>query len=270
MAGSYRAIWRHKLKWLSYFAAMLRRTAGLRNRWMLLRCMCRAVAERAGWRGRPREYRLTLEGAVFHLDAARRDIVAYAPIWIARDYEADARFVPRPGGTVVDVGAHVGFFTVRAARAVGAGGRVYSLEPDPATFGRLERNVRANGLSHVSVFQCAVSNYEGRLSFLSDAHSTESRASTKPADNRILVPCITLDAFVRQQGIDRIDCLKIDAELSELQILECAQERALPQSRAVIVEIHDYRWVPTVDATMARSGLTKVREHNGVHFYCRT
>ena len=45
------------------------------------------------------------------------------------------------GGTVLDVGANIGFITVRAARAVGSQGRVIAIEPHPERFHYLERNI---------------------------------------------------------------------------------------------------------------------------------
>lgn len=50
----------------------------------------------------------------------------------------------RPGDTFVDIGAHVGYFTVRALRQVGATGTVIAVEPRAATVELLTRNVRAN------------------------------------------------------------------------------------------------------------------------------
>jgi FkbM family methyltransferase len=53
----------------------------------------------------------------------------------------------RPGDVFVDVGANIGVHAIVAARAVMPGGRVYALEPNPATFRALERNVAANGFN---------------------------------------------------------------------------------------------------------------------------
>jgi len=60
---------------------------------------------------------------------------------------AESRLVDhllRPGDTFVDIGAHVGYFTVRALRRVGAGGTVIAVEPRTDVIALLERNVRTN------------------------------------------------------------------------------------------------------------------------------
>jgi FkbM family methyltransferase len=70
------------------------------------------------------------------------------------------RLVDR-GDHVVDLGANVGWYTRILAEAVGSAGRVYSVEPIPRTFRFLEYSVRALGLRHVTLFNCACSNREG-------------------------------------------------------------------------------------------------------------
>src|ERR1035441_6724268 len=56
----------------------------------------------------------------------------------------------RPGMTVFDIGAHVGHYTLLAARIVGPTGRVYAFEPEPENFALLKRNVELNGYKNVT------------------------------------------------------------------------------------------------------------------------
>lgn len=67
----------------------------------------------------------------------------------------------RPGMTVIDVGAHVGWFTLVASRAVGPAGRVLALEPDPANLALLRHNVTRNDLSNVEVVGAAAGAARG-------------------------------------------------------------------------------------------------------------
>ena len=59
----------------------------------------------------------------------------------------------RPGDTVIDVGANVGYYTLLAARKVGPRGKVVAFEPDPESFSFLKRNVKANGFTNVVLEQ---------------------------------------------------------------------------------------------------------------------
>lgn len=258
---------RRALRWLRYFAVMLRDAPGLRNRVRLLGCIAATLFAYCGlpiFRG---PVRLALDGGLFEVDPGRADLSAYAPIWIDREYEPDPRFVPPRGGTVLDIGGQIGFFTVRAAQAVAAG-RVYAFEPDPVSNRRLRANVEANGLSNVVVIPSAVAGEEGTVHFRAAAHSVDSRI-VAAAGKGIEVACTTLDRFVEERGIARIDCLKIDAESSELQILGAAGKLALPRTVSAIVEVHDRAWIREVDGIMAAHGLAKVHSHSLLHFYTR-
>src|SRR3954447_8262154 len=66
------------------------------------------------------------------------------------DWEIDEatlfRALIRPGATVLDIGAHVGYYTLLSARAAGRRGRVIAFEPHPANAGLLRVNVQRNRL----------------------------------------------------------------------------------------------------------------------------
>jgi hypothetical protein len=66
-----------------------------------------------------------------------------------------AQSVLKPGDTAVDIGAHIGFFTVQMAAAVGATGRVYAFEPFDANADLLERSLAENRFEDRVIFQRA-------------------------------------------------------------------------------------------------------------------
>jgi len=127
-----------------------------------------------------------------------------------------------PGMTVLDIGANVGFFTLLAARQVGATGRVYAFEPDPRTFRYLQQNIRNNAMEAiVTVAQVAASDTEGTATFFlskgaflsglfSSAFSTGDGATTTT------VQTVRLDE--RLSGV-KIDVVKMDIEGAELHAL---------------------------------------------------
>src|SRR5262249_26777278 len=69
----------------------------------------------------------------------------------------------RKGGSVADVGANWGYFTLVAASAVGSTGSVLAFEPDPRQFAALSHNVALNAFQCVTAEQAAVSNAGGRV-----------------------------------------------------------------------------------------------------------
>jgi FkbM family methyltransferase len=132
----------------------------------------------------------------------------------------------RAGDVMVDVGANVGFFTLRAAAAVGSGGRVYALEPVPANVAALRRNVELNGFANVEVMAVAVAALPGTLVLGLEDHTgtdlapgrdgTSGNYTEGGAGARVEVEAVTLDAVLdRVAGDEPVRVLKIDVEGGE-------------------------------------------------------
>jgi FkbM family methyltransferase len=71
----------------------------------------------------------------------------------------------KPGMTVLDIGAHIGYYSLLAARAVGPAGHVYSFEPEPRNNALLRKNIAANGLKNVNIIDVAASDAAGTHDF---------------------------------------------------------------------------------------------------------
>jgi FkbM family methyltransferase len=128
----------------------------------------------------------------------------------------------RPGMTVVDVGANIGYICLTAARLVGDEGRVLSFEPTPAVAQRLRENILLNGFSQVTVVEAAVSSAPGTLRFYKSEDDPEANTLFSNHDNFITVPGVTLDDTLGQIGMSRVDLLKVDAEGAELDVFRGA------------------------------------------------
>jgi tRNA A58 N-methylase Trm61 len=74
------------------------------------------------------------------------------------NYEPDIQkvFKPKPGEIVIDVGAHIGYYTLKAARAVGTKGKVIAIEPNPENFHLLRNNVILNRFYNVMTLPIAI------------------------------------------------------------------------------------------------------------------
>jgi len=123
---------------------------------------------------------------------------------------------PKPGETVLDIGAGAGAEIGPFSRMVGPRGRVIAVEPDPLAFRRLTKLVRALGLKNVTLRQTAVGASEGTACLTQDgvAGATNRLDSDLGADG-LAVPLTTLDALVEQLAITRVDYLKMNIEGSE-------------------------------------------------------
>jgi FkbM family methyltransferase len=152
-----------------------------------------------------------------------------------------------PGATFVDVGAHVGYFTLLASRCVGAAGQVLAFEPTASTARVLARNTRGRG--NVRVVEAAVWSAAGEL-VLNDhgvAYSAYNSAfqSRLPAAVRARtaittrrVPAVLLDDYSAATGV-RPDVVKVDAESAELHVLRGMRRLLAEQRPVVTLEVGD-------------------------------
>lgn len=129
----------------------------------------------------------------------------------------------KPGMVVVDVGAHIGYFSLLAARKVGSTGRVYAFEPAPLNYSLLIRNITLNGYQNIVPVQKAISNHEGTATFFlhpdSVAHSLLAETCGR-ATKAIEVETITLDRFLTAEGWPPVHLAKLDIEGAEPAALE--------------------------------------------------
>jgi len=130
----------------------------------------------------------------------------------------------QPGMLVVDIGAHVGYFSLLAAELVGSGGTVYAFEPEPNNHALLKKNIELNSYSNIHAIRKAVSNKCGStqlfLSALDSGSHSIYAAAARGVTGNSLVSTTTLDAFLKGQGWPSVDLVKIDVEGAELTVLE--------------------------------------------------
>lgn len=130
----------------------------------------------------------------------------------------------KDGMTVVDLGAHVGYYTVLASSLVGSSGRVYAFEPDPVSYRYLVRNVEANHCANVVPVNRAVADRTETSGFFHDPYGAESHLTERPAPGTVDVQTSTLDDFFRRQGWPPVDLVKMDVEGSEGAVLSGMRE----------------------------------------------
>ncbi len=126
------------------------------------------------------------------------------------------------GDIVVDIGAHVGYYTLLMAQLVGKNGKVYSFEPDPVNFQLLKKSVEINGFENVVLIQKAVSNITDKVKlFLGDNDSAINRiydAKLGDAKESIDVESIRIDEYFKEND-ELVNFIKIDSEGSEVKII---------------------------------------------------
>ena len=150
-------------------------------------------------------------------------------------------YKPRPGDTIVDIGAGRGEDVFAFARAVGPAGRVWAIEPHPVSFRILRRFCALNKLENVTALNFACVDRPGDLQIeplpVWESNYVRGGAAT-PASHP--VKAVRFDDLAARQRIGRIDYLKMNIEGAERQALPGCRE-ALARTRFVTVAAHDFR-----------------------------
>lgn len=145
------------------------------------------------------------------------------------------------GDTVLDIGGHIGLFAVLTAKLVGKTGRVFTFEPTPFTRGVLKEVVELNECGDVVEIRGeAVSSARGETVFFDtgDAISNaNSLVKTELSKKEIPITLISVDEFVKERGL-KVDCMKIDVEGAELDVLKGARETFLTQRPTARLGLH--------------------------------
>ena len=160
-----------------------------------------------------------VDGHLMHLDP--RDSLDLSVNEVYEPFETElVHQLVGKGDKVLDVGANIGYYTLIFARQVGACGRVFAFEPDPANFALLKKNVESNGYKNVVLVNAALSDQSGRLKlYLCDENRGDHRIYPS-AENRqaIEIPAITADLCVGDQAGD-IRFVKMDVQGAEGRVL---------------------------------------------------
>jgi FkbM family methyltransferase len=149
-----------------------------------------------------------------------------------------------PGATILDVGAHVGHFSLLSAKLAGPTGRVWAFEPNPRLFRLLLKNVEENGFGGriladphavaglTGTAQLYVNPSESMLSSLCSDAARDGSVAVRAAE----VPCTTLDDWAAEHGWPRVDVVKIDVEGLEAAVLRGMTELARhnPELRLIV------------------------------------
>jgi len=151
----------------------------------------------------------------------------------------------KPGATVVEIGANVGYFTTLAGPRIGPGGRLIAFEANPGVAALLERSVAMNGLrGWCTVVREAVCDRVGTVKFYcmtreqgsSNLRGMDAATLRSLGDDvvELEVPATTLDAFFADKP-NRIDVLRMDAEGAEPLVFAGMQAMLAANPQMIIV-----------------------------------
>lgn len=154
----------------------------------------------------------------------------------------------KEGDVVVDVGAYVGIFSLLAAERVGSTGCVYAFEPVSRNYERLMRNLKLNQAENVKAYNFGLSDKNETLHFnvprenpaeatLYESAVSEISKSIKMQKDVVESSLKPFDQFYMEEGLNKVDIVKIDVEGAELKVLKGMENILKSNDLMLFIEI---------------------------------
>jgi FkbM family methyltransferase len=148
----------------------------------------------------------------------------------------------KPGMHIIDIGAHLGLFSVCSSQLTGSKGKIVCFEPTPGTFSILKNTLRLNHCHNVTAVQAAVSDKEGKTMFyVSETAGCNSNSLIKhhlgKEQSGYDVDLVTIDSTVSTHSIAPA-IIKIDAEGAELDVLKGGLKTFKEYKPVLILGLH--------------------------------
>jgi len=146
----------------------------------------------------------------------------------------------------LDVGSNIGYYVCLESNAIGNNGKVISIEPSPINFKYLKKNVELQNTSNIEIHNFACGNENNEIEFYVSDRSNWSRVATDkfidaPPDvivQTIKVPMKTIDSFIEEKSLPRLDFIRMDVEGFEVNILEGMHQTLEKFQPMLHMEIH--------------------------------
>lgn len=162
------------------------------------------------------------------------DLMALTHVWLIEEYKYPG-FEIKENDIIIDVGAHIGLFTLYASQFCNSG-KIFSYEPMKENYKLLVDNVNGNNLDNIRTFNFAVSNSETIKLYINDDESGHSMFSK--SSDFTTVDSISLKKIFDENRIEYCDFLKLDCEGAEYEIIESLPTEYFKKIKKIIIEYH--------------------------------
>lgn len=221
--------------------------------------LMRRMQDLIRWRALPREQVFRVDGLTVHVD-----LLDNRWLWVLGELQgtsAEAQLVERtlgPGGTLLDIGANHGSYTLLGGRRVGPTGRVVAFEPQPVLARLLRQSLASNGMRQGTVHELALGEQAGSATFFIPATGSGSGGlhaafSARGQHERLEVRVARLDELLPEPLPRENSMVKMDCEGGELGALRGGR-RVLSALPPLLLELNAQA------ASAAGSSLDELRD----------
>lgn len=162
----------------------------------------------------------------------------------------------KPGQTILEAGANIGYYAILESKIVGKNGKVYAVEPVRENFKLLNKNINLNKLKNVKTFNLAFSDTDGKIEInISEDSNLNTPINIGESSRKEKVNCTTLDEFFKNKKYP--DFMRMDIEGYEHIVFRGA-EKTLDKLKTIFVELH----FPLIQKDEMISFLKKLKQKN--------
>jgi FkbM family methyltransferase len=177
------------------------------------------------------------KNTIIEIDGLQYSLLDYQSLQIlSRDFESymSVWLKPGKGEIFLDVGAHIGKYTLRAAKTVGDEGLVVAIEAHPLNYQTLKKNIDLNKSQNVIALNLAAWKEDCKLKFFLGSASGWHSAKADSGCGSLEVDARTMDHVLEKLGVGLANWVKIDVEGAEYEVL-CGLEETITKNRPKIV-----------------------------------
>ncbi|HMQ79585.1 MAG TPA: FkbM family methyltransferase [Ignavibacteria bacterium] len=186
-------------------------------------------------------HRLNLRnGLALNVNKNQGDLTTLFEVFVDEDYKFGENSNEQIN--ILDIGANVGYFSLYISKKF-PNAKIFSFEPFPDTFVRLNEHFSGNNVKNVTPFNLAVSDFDGKSKFYSfewtgcntmiDGEFDESQSRVTEVD------CVKFEKLKELTGANGFDYAKIDCEGSEYPMLLNSSDESIKAVRKYIIEVHN-------------------------------
>jgi FkbM family methyltransferase len=165
-------------------------------------------------------------------------------VFLKGEYDSLKKFSIGEKDIIIDIGAHLGLFTIKAAKQASKG-IVYALEPFSMHYKLLRDNILSNNIKNIKFYNLAIADKACELSFYYTVHGDPGDTSLfkiNPEEKTYeeKVKSVSLQDFFSQEKITECNFLKMDCEGAEYSILMSADGSTLSKIQKIAMEWHKF------------------------------
>jgi FkbM family methyltransferase len=169
----------------------------------------------------------------------RSDTIVFLENFFLDSYDRVEGFMIKENDTVIDIGAHIGYFTIYAAKKAKKG-KVISFEPSKESFKVLKNNLKINNIQNVNIENIGVRNESGNSILYVDRDNEIGNSMFSNDKNLIKenVQVTSITEIIKKYNVKSIDLLKLDCEGAEYEIILKLPINILNKIKRISIEVH--------------------------------